>query len=96
MKRIRGAVRRYRNRPSGVGVVEYAAGEIAMAAVVIAARRALARGDLHEADHCAAMALYGNSNHTHTACLLPDNFRELGDQFVAASRAARAAEEATR
>lgn len=89
MKRIPGSLRRFRNRPPGVGVVEYAAGEVALHAIAVAARRAIARGDRHEADHCVAMILFGNSSHRHTPCTLPENLAGHRDAFVAASRAAR-------
>ncbi len=79
------------SRVPGAGWIEHLAGEVAVRAVAIGAKRAIKRGDMHEAEHYAAMLLFGNSSHAHMRCLLPDNFQALGDEFAAASRAAREA-----
>jgi len=81
-------------RPS---LIERAAGEIAIKAVVVASRLAIRRGDMHEAEHLAAMLLYGNNTHGDgTTCYLPDNFWDLARQFAEESRAYRVRRSASR
>lgn len=74
-------------RDPGVGWVEFLAGDIALRAVIVAQRRALAREDVHEAAHLTAMVLYGNSSHSETApCPLPVSFWCDGEALARASR----------
>lgn len=48
---------------SPAGPVERAVGHLVGSALVWLSHRALERGDYHEAAHCAAQLVHGNSSH---------------------------------
>lgn len=80
---------------TGPGRIERLAGEVALKAIVLAAKRAQARGDVHEMAHLVAMTLYGNSQHNDLApCPLPDNFGQVRREYSASFAASRAARDA--
>lgn len=48
---------------ASAGIGERAVGHLVGTALVWLSRRALERGDYHEAAHCAAQLVHGNSSH---------------------------------